>query len=211
MLQSLDFIYVIAGVSFVAYLMFQLYRKGAYKTHLTFAAIVTLATVMASLVIPQITTAYNMPMFCITLVIIWLSLADTHRFWWAFAGWSLFTGFLIGVMLFGDSDYRVVVSMLYALFTGGSTLYHTGARRLAEWGGVIVAGSILALIGIMALVVVVEMGMPPEGYEILLWYETMFRATPYADVVMVVTTGFFGLSPFFYLITKGSQGPNPKI
>ena len=198
--------FVPASLVSAACVLFQFYKKHRPdKTHLAATCVVIIITVMLVIVTSVVTEAYDMSIFCLTLVVIWLSLLADNRFVRAIVGWPAFALFLALVMVFVFPDYPVVISLLYALFSGGAALYQTGARKLAELGCYVVAGSIVVLIAIMGGIAVAEMGMPGEGYEILILYEGMDRATPYADGIMVVAAGFFGLSPLIYLATKDPE------
>ena len=58
--------------------------------------------------------------------------------------------------------------------------------------------------GIMAYAAVAEWGMPPPGYEALLAFESLNRTAPYADGIMIITSGFLGFVPFVSLFTKNT-------
>lgn len=211
-LQSISFItFVLSSTLSAAYLWIQCCKKHrTRKTQLAYTGMVVCVAVLAALAISQITTVHDMSVFCITLITVWISLLATNQLRWALVNWSLFAALLGFMMAFIHHDHPMVISLLCALLPGGAILYHTSTRKLSEWEDLTVVGSICALTVIMGVVAVIEMGMPPEGYGELVWHEAVFRATPYADGIRAVVTGFFGLSPFFYLIAKDSRGPSSK-
>lgn len=212
--DSLDefsyYVFVPAGLVSAACVLFLFAKKHRPdKDYLTITCIFTLIAAMISIVVSVVTDAYNMPIFCLTLVIIWLSLSTANRSLVMFVGWPLFAGFLTYVVVFVFPDYPVVISLLYALFSGGAALYQTGARKLAELGGYVVAGSIVVLIAVVGCIAVAKMRMPGEGNEMKALEIIMRMASPYADGIMVVAAGFFGLSPLIYLATKDPVDPGP--
>lgn len=205
------YIFAPSSVSFAGYMWFEFCKKHrVFKDHLTFTGIFTCIAVMAALVISLITTTYHMTIFCITLVIIWLSLSDTHRFWQPIARWSVLAAFLIFVIVCFYRDIPVVISLLYAMFTGWATLRKTGAHRFSEYGACAVVAAIFVLSGIMGYDAVDEMGMPGEGQEVWILIVGMLRADPYVDGVMIVVASVLGLGPFFYMIAKGSRNPSSR-
>ncbi len=199
-LQSISLaIFVLSGVSSAAYSLFRFYKKhGTYKDQLISTGIVGFVAFLIALVISVISPAYDMAVFCVTLVGIWLSLSANNRSRRASIGLLLFAAFLAGVMVFVHHDHPALIPLLYAAFSAGAALRHTGARKLAEWGCLGVVGSILALIGIMGLAAVIEMGMPPEGYEGLILYEGIDRTIPHVDKIMAVGAVFMGIAPFYW-------------
>lgn len=196
----------VLGVSFASYSLLRLYRKnGLYKTHLIFTGIATFLTGMASFVTHQVITTYHMPVFYFTLVTVWLSLSSTNQFRRSWAGWSLATAFLIGVMIFAYQHWPVIITLLCAMFSSGVALYHIGVLRLVEYGGYTGIATVFVLIGIMAYVAVTEMGMPSEGYEVLILFEALFRSAQHTDGIMVVAASLIGFVPFVYLAIKDSR------
>lgn len=197
-------LYAPAGLSFTAVSLDVFNKnKASRKTALDYTGIVAIVAVLASFVMSQIASVtHDAAIFCLTMMTVWISLSSTKSSGRALLSWSIVAAFLAAVMVFAFPDHQALVSLLYVLFSGGFALYATGASRLAEYSGIVVCAAILALVGIMAHTAVAEFGMVPPGYEWLLALEALNRAAPYADGIMIVTSGFFGLVPFVALFTK---------
>ena len=200
-------LYTPAGLSLIAVSLARFYKnKKLRKITLTYTGIVATVAILASFAMSQIASVtHDMVIFFLTLVTVWISLSITRSLRGALLGWAIVAVFLACVMVFAFPDHQVLVSLLYVLFSGGVALYATGASRLAEYGGLAVCVAILALVGVMAYAAVAEFGMLPPGYEWLLVLEALNRTAPYADGIMIITNGFFGLVPFVYLFTKNER------
>lgn len=210
-LQSIGFaVFLLSSVSSAAYSLFQFRKKhGVHKAQLISTAIAAYAAVLVASVMYLLAPAYDMTVFCATMVAIWLSLSAANRLRRASVGWLLIATFLACVMVFVYTDYPALISFLYAAFSAGAALRHTDARRLAEWGCLGVVWSILALIGIMGLAAVIEKGMPPEGREGLILFEGIFETIPHVNGILAVAAVFLVLAPFYWA-AKGTRDPGSK-
>lgn len=196
-------LFVPAGLSFTAVSLVLFYEtRESRKTAITYTGIVSTVTVLVSFTMSQIVSVtHDTAIFCLILVVVWISLSLTKPLRRALLSWVIVAVFLVYVMI-AYPDNQVLVSLLYALFSGGVVLYATGANKLAEYAGIVVVATILTLVGVMAYEAVAEWGMPPPGYEILVVFEALSRTYAYAGGTMIVASGFFGLIPFVYLFTK---------
>lgn len=191
--QSIGFItFVLSSMLSAAYVWLQFYKKRvARKSQLAYTGIIACVAVLAALAMPQIATAYDVAAFSVAVVSVWIPLSATNRLQRAFIKWSPFAAFLTIATVFVDHDYLGVISLLQILFSAGPALYRTSVRKIAEWGSFAVVGSIFVLIGITGIVAVMEMGMPPEGYEVLILYEGIYRTSSYFDGIATLATSFF--------------------
>lgn len=204
-LHPFNFIlYTPASLSLTAVSLTTFYNnKKSSKTSPTYTGIVVTVAILISFTMSQIASmTHDTAIFCLALITVWISLPITKSLRGAFLGWAIVTMFLAIVMIFVFPDHQVLVSLLCVLFSGGVALYATGASKLAEYSGYAVCMAILVLVGVMAYTAVAEWGMPPPGYEALLPLESLNRAAPYADGIMIITSSFFGLVPFVSLSTK---------
>ncbi len=192
-----------ASLSFTAVSLVLFYEtRESRKTAITYTGIVATVTVLVSFTMSQIASVtYDMAIFCLILVVVWISLSLTKSLRGALLGWVTVAAFLVYVMVAYPAN-QTLVSLLYALFSGGVALYATGAKKLAWYAIFVMVATILTLAGVMAYVVVAERGMPPPGYEMRVGLEALSRTYTYADGIMTVASGFFGLVPFVYLFTK---------
>ena len=191
-----------AGLSFTAVSLVLFYEtRESRKTAITYTGIVSTVTVLVSFTMSQIVSVtHNTAIFCLILVVVWISLSLTKSLRMALLSWVIVAGFLVYVMI-EYPDNRVLVSLLYALFSGGVALHATGANKLSEYAGIVVVVTIPALVCVMAYAAVVEWGMSPLNYERLV-FNTLSRTYAYVGGIMIVASGFFGLIPFVYLFTK---------
>ena len=202
-------LYAPADLSFVVVSLVLFYKSGEpRKTHLTYTGIVATIAVLASFTMFQIpSVSHDAAIFCITMVTLWISLSLTKSLRGALCSWAMVAVFLTSVIVFAYSDHQILVSMLYALFSGGVVLHATGASNLAKYACFGMVVTIILLVVVMADAAVAELGMVPPGYEWLLLFVALDRAAPYADGIIVITSGFFGLVPFVALFTKDGGGP----
>ncbi len=206
-LHTFNFIlYAPAGLVLTAVSLIRFYNnKEPRKTILTHTGIVVIVAILISFTMSQIASmTHDTAIFCLTLVAIWISLSIAMSLRRALLGWAIITAFLAAVMIFAFPDHQVLVSLLCVLFSGGVALYATGASKLPEYSAHAVCVAIFTLVGIMAYAAVAEWGMPPPGYEVLLVLESLNRTAPYADGIMIITSGFLGFVPFVSLFTKNT-------
>lgn len=172
------------------------------KTAITYTGIVATVVVLASFPMSQIASVtHDMAIFCLILITVWTSLSF-KPLCKALRAWVIVAVFLATVMILVVPTNQALVLLLYALFSGQAALYATSVNRLPLRASFVTFVAILAIVGVMAYVAVAEWGMPPPGYEVLVAPEALDRAVPYADGIMIVMGGFFGLVPFVYLFTK---------
>lgn len=197
------FLFAPASLSFTAVSLATFHKtRESRKAALTYTGIIAIVAVLASFTMSQIASVtYDMAIFCLILLTVWISLSSTKSLRRAPLSWVIVTAFLATVMIVFPAN-QALVSLLYALLSGGVVLLATGASRLPERSAYALCVTTLILVGAMAYVVVVELGMPPPGHEELLLLAALSRAALYADGIMIVTSGFFGLVPFVYLFTK---------
>lgn len=206
-LHPFNFIlYAPAGLALTAVSLITFYNnKEPRKTTLTHTGIVVTVAILISFAMSQIASVtHDTAILCLTLVTVWFSLSITMSLRRALLGWAIITAFLAAVLIFVFPDHQVLASLLCVLFSGGVALYATGASKLAEYSGYAVCMAILALVGIMAYTAVAELGILPPGYEVLLALESLNRAAPYANGIMIITSGFLGFVPFVSLFTKNT-------
>lgn len=193
-----------ANLSFTAVSLVIFHKtRESRKTAITYTGIVATVAVLTSFAMSQIASVtHDTAIFCLILVVVWIALSSTKSLRRALFLWIIVATFLVYVMIFAFPTNQALVLLLYALFSGGAALSATSANRLPERAGIVVVMTILALVGVMAYVADAEWGMPQPSYEALVMPEALGRAAPYADGIMIVAGGFFGLVPFVYLFTK---------
>ena len=173
-----------AGLSFTAVSLVLFHKtRESRKTAITYTGIVATVAVLMSFTMSQIASVtHDTAMLCLILIVVWISLSLTKSLSGALRSWAIVAAFLAAVMV-ALPDHQTLASLLYAMFSGGVALSTTRANKLAEYVGLAIC------VPFFILVCAILLG-------------GLSRATSYADAVMIVTVGFFGLIPFVYLFTK---------
>ena len=167
-----------AGLAFTMVSLDTFYKnKESRKTALISTGIVATVIGLASFAMSQYApVTHDAAIFCLTMLIVWVSLLINRSLRKALLSWAIATVFLSTVMV-AFPDGQVLISLLYVMFSGGVALYATGVSKLAEYVGVIIVGMILVLVCVMAHMAVVELGPIPPGYEWLL-VNSLFHNSP---------------------------------